>query len=457
MAEKKSLTYVLALAFFLLVYLLGYEIERHETLSLLFLYSILFAGYTLVITGSLPTQLQFWIACAIGLRLVLLFSVPNLSEDVYRFIWDGRLLISGYHPFANVPSYYIENGVTVPGIDVTLYSKLNSKNYFTVYPSVAQFLFAFAAEISSSIYGAILVLKIIVFTAEVGSIFLLKKLLNHFNINPSNILIYALNPLVILELAGNVHLEALMIFFILLTLYFLALDRINFAALCLAISICVKIVPVIFLGAIFPLLGIKKTILFYLLIACFCLILFLPLLDMQVLYGFQNSLGYYFSRFEFNASIYYVARGLGYLLFGFNIIEIAGGVLGALAVLLMLMISFEWPERYKRFYKHFFTPSPHSQQAVWKFLLTIMWVLLIYFLFTTTLHPWYISTLLALSIFTPYKFVVIWTFTIFLTYSGYTINGFDENLWLTTFEYVAVLGYLAYEILWKRKSSLQPA
>jgi hypothetical protein len=72
--------------------------------------------------------------------------------------------------------------------------------------------------------------------------------------------------------------------------------------------------------------------------------------------------------------------------------------------------------------------------------------LLIYFLFTTTLHPWYIIPLLVLSIFTDFKFVILWTGVIFLTYAGYHSEGFQENLWITAFEYAAVLGYLAYEL-----------
>jgi alpha-1,6-mannosyltransferase len=74
-----------------------------------------------------------------------------------------------------------------------------------------------------------------------------------------------------------------------------------------------------------------------------------------------------------------------------------------------------------------------------------MWVLCIYFLFVTILHPWYITTLLALSIFTSYRFPLVWTGLIFLTYVGYTATGFTENLWLTAFEYIGVIGYFIFE------------
>jgi hypothetical protein len=82
-----------------------------------------------------------------------------------------------------------------------------------------------------------------------------------------------------------------------------------------------------------------------------------------------------------------------------------------------------------------------------------MWMLFIYLLFTTTLHPWYISTLFMFSVFTSYRFVAVWTGMIFLTYAGYSQDAFHEVLWLTSLEYVTVLGYLGYE-LWMQRSTL---
>jgi hypothetical protein len=79
-------------------------------------------------------------------------------------------------------------------------------------------------------------------------------------------------------------------------------------------------------------------------------------------------------------------------------------------------------------------------------LFQIMWALCIYFLFTTTLHPWYITTLVAISVFSPYRFPLLWSGLIFLTYAGYHINSFQENYWITAFEYVAVIGYFIFEL-----------
>jgi hypothetical protein len=444
--------FLLTLGFYLLI---GFGLQRYDTSLLLTSYCILFGIYCWILFSADENQITFWLYAAILLRASLFFAIPMLSDDFYRFIWDGRLLASGYHPFAQVPSYYVENNISVPGIDQSLYSKLNSKNYFTIYPPVAQFIFWISATCSSSIHGSLLVMKLLVLLSEIGSIVLICKILDHFKLPSARILIYALNPLVILELMGNVHLEAVMIFFFLLSFHFLVRGKLLPAAFMFAISICVKLIPILFLPALLPLLGSKKASVFYLVAAVVSLILFLPLWDLDMIAGYQNSIGYYFSRFEFNASIYYVVRALGYLLFEYNIIQPAGWILGVVAGILMLVISTGWSRSHRPWL--FKDVKRGAAEGDTRFLVcfySIMWSLLIYFLFATTLHPWYITTLLVLSIFTDFKFVILWTGVIFLTYAGYEREGFDENLWITAVEYSAVMGYLAYELIKKKNLAL---
>ena len=84
-----------------------------------------------------------------------------------------------------------------------------------------------------------------------------------------------------------------------------------------------------------------------------------------------------------------------------------------------------------------------------------MWIYGLYLLFVAILHPWYALPLLVFSIFTRYRFTVLWSFLIFFTYSGYTLNGYDENLWIVGIEYILVFSYLGYE-LWYHKGDRNP-
>lgn len=451
MHKKKVVSYFIAITLAFLFFWIGYKVQRHETATLLIVYAALFFLYASIIIIHQPENVNFWVGCSIVFRVILLFSMPNLSEDFYRFIWDGHLLASGYHPFAQPPSYYIENSISISELDELIFSKLNSKDYFTIYPPIAQAFFWLSAKISSSLYGSLIVLKTINVIAEIGSIILLQKILLHFNLRRERVLIYALNPLIIIELTGNAHFESVMIFFILLSLYCMIAKRPTWSAVSMALSIGIKLIPAIFLPALTQMYGVKNSLRYYGVIVIVSLLFFLPLLDHRMLTGFQNSLPYFFSRFEFNASIYYLVRELGYLLVGFNIIYAAGPLLAVIAFFLILYVSIKGLPRI------FFAMAQEvlSLAALreWRFIHTVGASLLIYYLFTTTLHPWYISTLLAVSVVTRFNFVIVWTFMIFLTYAGYHEHGFSENLWLIALEYLVVLGFFAYE-LWKTSTTL---
>jgi alpha-1,6-mannosyltransferase len=449
MLKKKVSSYFAAIGLLILFFWIAYKIQRHDTVILLTLYTLLFVLYLSIILKNQQENIKFWIACAVIYRLLLLFSVPNLSEDFYRFIWDGKLLASGHHPFAHPPSYYIENNIFIAGIDDKLYSRLNSKEYFTVYPPVAQFIFWISAKVTSSIYSNLLVLKCFNFISEVGSILVLQKLLQRFKLSKEKVLIYALNPLIIIELSANAHFEAILIFFILLSIYFTTKKRLTLSAISMALAIGVKLVPVIFLPAVKQLSGWRNAFRFYVVTLAACALLFFPLLNEQMVTGFKNSLQYFVAKFEFNASIYYLVRELGFAVFGFNVIYIAGPLLAVTGLALILNVSTKGvPEIF--FDAEHLTLLKGSTEM--RYILTLVACLLIYYLFTTTLHPWYISTLLALSLFTNFRFVILWTFVIFLTYAGYSEDGFSENVWLVSVEYCTVFGLLAFEV-WSNKTS----
>jgi len=350
------------------------------------------------------------------------------------------LLAAGYHPFAEVPAFYMTHPQTIPGIDAGLYAKLNSKETFTIYPPFSQFIFWLSVKLSTgSVYGSMVVMKVILFSFEIGTLRIFAKIISHFKRPTNSILIYALNPLVILELTGNLHFEGVMIFFLLLGIFFLIQQQQVYSSIAYALSICTKLIPLLFLPLFANHLGWRKAIIYWVLTATITAILFLPMLNAEIITGFSTSVGYYFQRFEFNASIYYLIREAGYFLFGFNIIQIAGPVLALIATTLILIISF----------RNLREKSPAGvDNSLFK---NMMWCLLVYFLFATTLHPWYIITLVAISSFTPCRFPVAWSGLIFLTYAGYTENSFHENLFLVALEYTFVIVYLIYETVWMKR------
>jgi hypothetical protein len=80
-----------------------------------------------------------------------------------------------------------------------------------------------------------------------------------------------------------------------------------------------------------------------------------------------------------------------------------------------------------------------------KIIQSFFWILTIYFLMSTTVHPWYITTLVFLSCFTNYKFALAWSATIFFSYFAYHKSGVESNTLFELIEYVSVGIVLLFE------------
>ena len=408
---------------------LAYGVERYETARLLTVYAISFIAYVGLLKLASPAAFRWLIGLAVVARLALLPMLPHLSDDIYRFVWDGRLLYQGYDPFAYLPSEIINGAGSVEarGIDKTLYNRLNSPNYYTIYPPVNQGVFALAAWVSpTSVRGSAIMIRTVIILAELMTLWLMVHLLKQKHSLSQQSVLYALNPLVIIELTGNLHFEALMIAFLLGSVYWLR-RNLGLSAVLFGLAVCTKLVPLILLPLYWRRLGWKKALLFYGLVAFTTVALFFPLITPELVAGMQKSIGLYFQKFEFNASVYYLIREIGFYRKGYNIIAQAGRWL-AIGTFLGIVL-YAALERNRRL--------PAAYGGVW----------LIFLLLSTTVHPWYVTPLLAFAVFTPYRYAVAWSGLIFLTYAGYSATGFAENLWVTALEYVIVLAILGYEIL----------
>ena len=78
--------------------------------------------------------------------------------------------------------------------------------------------------------------------------------------------------------------------------------------------------------------------------------------------------------------------------------------------------------------------------------------IVVYLLLSTTVHPWYLAIPLFLSVFTRFRFMLIWSLLVILSYSAYSNAQYDENLWLVALEYISVIGYFLYELFLQKSS-----
>jgi alpha-1,6-mannosyltransferase len=468
---KKLTSFIFAISIFTIAYLL----QRHEFATLFAAYAVSLGAYLMALKlTKTENDLNFFLILAVILRGPLLFSFPNLSDDIYRFIWDGRLIALGENPFSHLPTYYIDNQLFTDVLTPELFSKLNSPNYFSVYPSVCQGVFFIAVSIApKSIFGATIIIKSFLFACEIGTLFLLKKLaissnsksqtsdLQTSNAKLQTPLIYALNPLIIIELVGNVHFEAAMIFFFLLAIFILKTAyvretlkvsltfRILFSAIAWSLSISAKLLTIMLLPLVWRQLGWRKSIPFWGLVVVSSLVLFMPIYNELFVTNITTSIKLYSNKFEFNASLFYLIQGFFYWYTGWNKIQFITPYLMGFVILFILKTTF-----FKRFNKAAFKElinlnSPIIDSDIPDFFESCLFVLMVYFVCATTVHPWYAAMPLVCSVFTKWRFPMVWTFTIFLTYHGYTAESskHTENFSLVAFEYLAVLGYFLFELL----------
>ena len=448
-----------------LYFLFSYNLVRIDYIKLITLYTALFALFYKLVQLA-KHNFKFLTLIAFLFRAIFILAIPNLSQDFYRFIWDGRILLEGINPYLNTVESFITKG-DFPVLQAQeLYAGMGNLNgsHFTNYPPINQLCFVIAGLFAGkSILGSAIVFRLIIIAADFGTLFFGKRLLEKLKIPVHNIFWYVLNPFIIIELTGNLHFEGVMIFFLVWSLYLLHNGKWQFAAVILALSISVKLIPLIFLPLFFQFfmtpknqkynsenndtintfsgitfLRLKKLITFYAIVGFTTLLLFAPFFSLQFVNNYSKTVSLWFQNFEFNASLYYIAREIGYLFRGYNEIAIIGKTTPIIVVLIVLIMTF-------------FRKNKTTIELISVMLLALTF----YFFTTTTVHPWYVATLLILSIFTKYKFPLVWSFVIILSYLAYVnIDKADksENLWIIALEYIFVYAVFIWEVFIKKAS-----
>ena len=399
-------------------------------------FAIAFIGYAFFIQSKHISHLWIWIVLAAIAKLSLVFVFPNLSDDIYRFYWDGMLIKDGINPYAMTPQEALQGNLSAVYVD--LFPLLNSQVYYSIYPPVSQLLFylgAFADNVTQfSIY-----LKLIFWIVDILNLLLIIKLLKTFNKDPGLSLIYFLNPMVFIEGIGNLHFEMIMLSMLLMFLLFLYKSRIALSSGFFSLAIATKLTPLIMGPLILFYNGeVKKNVAFLLNAFLFTTLCFLPVFIGLNLFNLADSIDLYFRKFEYNASVYYLLREFGQWISGYNLIQYIGPLLALLTIYLVLRIG-RRIEQYDLM--SLINASILSYTA--------------YLFLATTVHPWYLIPLIGLACFKRYDYVILWSFLITLSYYTYSTTDWQESSVLLMIEY-GIVFFLAYkEISFDRKFSVE--
>ena len=368
------------------------------------------------------------IVVALLLRLMFLCAPPQLSDDIYRYLWDGGSLLRGTNPYAAPPS-----AVQPPPGLVDVYSHINHPRYFTIYPPAAQVVFAGGAALGGGVTG----LKAFLVLIDMGLCALLVLLLKRLELPAWHALLYAWNPLPVIEIAGSGHVDGAGLALLAGAFWLLVKDRADAAAS------MPRRWPFLLSGALLAGAGLVKLFPFVLAPVLFLLV---PAgRRPHFVAGFLGALAALIAAFlphlvNMAASLDIYARNWEFAGFLFNLLRAMTGS-GTVARLLLstgfLLAAATVVFRLARGMKNETSPAGNGHAAM-KACYAIATALL---LLTPTLQPWYA---LCLTMFLPFcagpaGLVLCWA--VFLTYRVqipyFMLGEWIESPWVTATVFLA--------------------
>ncbi|MDH3424723.1 MAG: hypothetical protein OEN00_17125 [Gemmatimonadota bacterium] len=158
------------------------------------------AARHLVRSDSVAAVGLIWLF-AIAMRLALFPLTPVLSDDVYRYLWDGHVWLSGTNPYLYAPA-----AAELEGLRTAFHHLINNPTVPTIYPPLAQAAFLLVAALGSSIAVA----KALWLACDLGTAVVLARIARETGRRADLVLLlYLWAPLLVVEVAWSAHLEPL--------------------------------------------------------------------------------------------------------------------------------------------------------------------------------------------------------------------------------------------------------
>ncbi len=187
--------------------------------------------------------LIIYFICMAALMMRLSYSFSNLIQetDPYRYIWDGQALVQGVNPYQYSPQEAMQNNVRPASIDPIaqdVYHKINHEGVKTIYPTLAQGLFALSQWMTPwKVTGW----KWMVTLADCAIVGLLIAILGRMVLPKSWVAVYAWSPLVIKEFSNSVHLDVFALLMLSIMIYALVRGWQMMAYIALAGAVLIKL------------------------------------------------------------------------------------------------------------------------------------------------------------------------------------------------------------------------
>jgi alpha-1,6-mannosyltransferase len=402
------------------------HIERTNFGSLILLFLVSFFIYFQLI--KICRQHLFWLIIpTMVFHAIAIVNIPLLSDDYWRYLWDGHLNAHGISPYLYTP-HDIVNGQLNDSFLSEIYPHLNSPYYESVYPPLNQILYWFTGT-STTAHNGVIVLKTFMILGN-GILFLALYLLTKkLKLSPVIPFLVILNPLLISETSANLHFEAFALGLFLMGLYYWLENKWLLTGVFFGMAVSVKIIPLLFIPFFIQYVGWKKTGKVVIGFVSASVLLAIPFAGLEVLTHLSESINLYFQTFEFNPSLYTMVTNASSLITGYDSFQFMGPIFGILFIAGYAYIMIK-----KR--------SADFNSLMNKFL----WVVIIFYLLSTIVHPWYIVYPMVIGILINNSIGIVCSLLVLLSYCNYAeISAWWISL-VTLIEYSLLFVYM-----WKRK------
>ena len=203
------------------------------------IFGLAFAAYLAALAASPGLSRRALLAClglALLWRALLVVAPPLLSNDINRYVWEGRVQVHGGNPYrwSDRP----ESPRWLPLRD-SVYEGLNHKDYTAVYPP----LFVLATRGVVAVDDSFTAMKAFLVGCELATLGVLALLLRRRRLPPERLLVLAWSPLALVEIAGSGHNDAFGLMWMALALLALDLDRPLLSALAVGAGVASKYLP----------------------------------------------------------------------------------------------------------------------------------------------------------------------------------------------------------------------
>lgn len=331
------------------------------------------------------------IGLALVFRLALLAQDP--SDDINRYLWEGRMLQEGISPY-----HYAPDDPHLAGLakNDPFHARINHPDLPAVYPPFILYIFSFLTSISYSP----LIIKIVVIIFDMGTIGFLLPLLDHRHLDRRWSILYAFNPVALYAFSGQGHFDVIQIFFLMGAICFFDRKLWYWMFLFIGLAIQSKYVAAVTL----PFFITRSNFKYIWVMAASVILPYLPLINIQWRQLFF-SLMTFGNEFAFNGSIHGLLRAA------------LGGIPPATYICKIVLFLFLLPGFY------FFHPDishRFGSDPVSGCFYSLGAVLLL----SPTIHFWYLSWIIPFIVLRP---STSWT-VLCLTISGYFVsNGISLN------------------------------